>query len=315
MTPADVTKVLLGKVGSFLAFKLFHPPRKKHHRQPSDLGLDATVLELTAIDGVRVHTWIIEGRAKGNVILGHGIGLTKSASLAQAKFLNSLGYNVILFDHRNHGLSGTDTARSGLAARYSADIQVCLQLAAQLWPESTVTVVWGFSFSTFPTVYSLMNSTHCISAVICDSGPGLDLVAVLEGFLTGGGIPAPFPLKTMMRSRSLGRSFASAAVDMLEAEWPPDPGSAEVQNIPMLYLVGADDAYISAHQTEQFAALYAQARVAVFPAGHLQALKTHPDLYVEAVSTFLEDLQRIPVQAKPTGTPGPRHPATIQESS
>jgi uncharacterized protein len=61
-------------------------------------------------DGKRLHAWLCPGERDAVVVLGHGIGLSASASLPHAALLSQAGYTVCLFDHRNHGASEHDRA-------------------------------------------------------------------------------------------------------------------------------------------------------------------------------------------------------------
>src|SRR5665647_3765913 len=134
------------QVGTHLARTFLHPPRRPHHRTPEDFGLVSSATVLTCPDGTAIHSWLVlaqladatdatadggpiplaEAFARGTVILGHGIGLTKSASLRQARLVHDLGFNALLFDHRNHGKSGEYKHFDHLAAAYSQDVETCV---------------------------------------------------------------------------------------------------------------------------------------------------------------------------------------------
>lgn len=42
----------------------------------------------------------------------------------------------------------------------------------------------GFSLSTFPTNYALSSDAIEVDGVICESGPGTDLIAMFESFFS-----------------------------------------------------------------------------------------------------------------------------------
>jgi len=67
----------------------------------------------------------VSGAGDGVAVIGHGIGLTEAASLAHAVPLHDLRLTVVLFDHRNHGRSGTDRSATGMAERYRRDVEAC----------------------------------------------------------------------------------------------------------------------------------------------------------------------------------------------
>ena len=276
-----------GAIGRRLAYGLFHPPRRSHHRVPADLGLEAVSLGIETSDGVTLHAWAIDGRGEGVVVIGHGIGLSKSASLAHARLAVELGYGVLLFDHRNHGLSGQDVASQDLADRFSLDIAATLDEATRRWPLASPRVVWGFSFSTFPTLYSLRNDDAPIDAVILDSGPGDDLTALLSEFLLRGGMPLPRPLAPMLRTPSVAAAFAGSAVAMLGCEWPPVLGRV----VPMQFIVGDQDTLVPPWQTAQLAERYPGSVVTRLPVTHLAGIKAAQSEYAATVSEFLDTLE------------------------
>jgi hypothetical protein len=74
------------------------------------------------LDGKRrgLHIWLCPGDPGRVVVLGHGLGLSKSASLAQARLLNDAGYTVAMFDLRNHGRSSADRACWGMGTAHLA---------------------------------------------------------------------------------------------------------------------------------------------------------------------------------------------------
>lgn len=84
-------------MGKTLARKIFHPPRRGNHKQPKEFGLDVEKRRLPFNDaGEELDTWLIPGDDNRVVILGHGIGLSKSASLPHAAFLHEAGYTVLM---------------------------------------------------------------------------------------------------------------------------------------------------------------------------------------------------------------------------
>jgi uncharacterized protein len=56
------------------------------------------------------------------VVVGHGLGLDKSRSLAQAQLLHRAGYTVVLFDFRNHGASFRDHGLTRFSRRFNDDL-------------------------------------------------------------------------------------------------------------------------------------------------------------------------------------------------
>ncbi|MGV9770481.1 alpha/beta fold hydrolase [Streptosporangium sp. NPDC003464] len=294
--PSPAARVLSAAVlpvaplyGAALAYRLFHPPRRRHHRRPQDFGLAATVLAIPLGGGGRLHAWLCPGAPDRVVVLGHGIGLSKSASLAHAKFLHDAGFTVCLFDHRNHGASGHDRARMRLGERFTDDITATVtHLRRAEGYGSARLAVYGFSFSTFPSLYSLAREGFGVDAVVCDSGPGDDLPQLFGNFLEAGGLPLPSPLRGPRPRAAVAGTLGSLATAMLGASWPP-PADGPLAHVPLLFMSGGRDRILPASSVQALAGRYPRAETHVLPdADHLTGLKTDPGIYTTTVLDFLE---------------------------
>ncbi|WKX70490.1 alpha/beta hydrolase [Streptomyces sp. XD-27] len=277
--------------GAFLSYFAYHPPRKPYHRTPADLGLDSTDVRVPLDGGGRrgLHVWLCPGDPERVVVMGHGLGLSKSASLTQARLLNEAGYTVALFDHRNHGRSSGDRACWGMSERHTDDVIAVVRHMRSLEEYASARIaVYGFSISTFPSLYMLRKAADCpVDAVVFDSGPALDLQPLFRNFVAAGGLPVPGPLRTGVSGRVLGRVFSALATAMLQVSWPP-PVSGAYEDTPMLFLAGDDDRIIPAAGVRALAERYPLAEVHVLAgAGHLAGVKTEPETYAETVLGFL----------------------------
>ena len=76
--------------------------------EPRDAGLPQETFVLTTPDGVGLHCWFVPRRsgALGTILYLHGVGDCKIGGIPLAKFLYMSGYNVFLYDQRQHGESG-----------------------------------------------------------------------------------------------------------------------------------------------------------------------------------------------------------------
>lgn len=281
---------LARRVGRTIATRLYSPPRRGHHRRPTDLGLEFSESVRRTADGVDLHLWVLEPPTRassGTAIVGHGIGLTKSASLRQAALLHEAGYGVVMYDHRNHGRSGRDAVRPGMADRFTLDIQAAATFASERFQDDGPVLAYGFSFSSFPSVYALRD-TAGIGAVVCDSGPVADIAHLLGGFAEAGALPLPPWVLGTPWGREVVAACAARAVELLDAEWPPPASQGSLDRTPMLFIVGADDAMVSADQVQAVAALYDQARCVVLDGAHLDCVKRDPEAYRATLAGFLE---------------------------
>ncbi len=70
---------------------------------------------ITTSSNLKLNAWYFKANtaAKGTVILFHGHGSKKSATLSESTVFNQLGYNTLLIDFRAHGSSQGNTSTIG----------------------------------------------------------------------------------------------------------------------------------------------------------------------------------------------------------
>ena len=73
---------------------------------PADLGLSYENVTFRTADGVDLAGWYVPSANGAAVVLLHGAGSTRAATLDHAAVLARNGYGVVLFDARGHGESG-----------------------------------------------------------------------------------------------------------------------------------------------------------------------------------------------------------------
>jgi uncharacterized protein len=277
--------------GLLVAYLVYHPPRQRRPRAPSAFGLHPTELWITGSSAqARLHAWYLPGDPQRVVVLGHGMGLDKSHSLAQAQLLHRAGYTVVLFDFRNHGASFRDHGLTRFSRRFNDDL-VAVVDHVRAMPENAHAriAVWGFSFSTFPVLDTLARLNGAVHAVICDSGPTRDLPVIINSLPRSGLLPVPPVLQTAPARtlwQAVYRRLAMAILDP-PADWPPAARQG-VSATPMLFVVGGRDAVTPVDQVRAVARRYPRAEVLVVPgAGHLRAIKVDKDAYTATVLDFL----------------------------
>jgi pimeloyl-ACP methyl ester carboxylesterase len=285
--------------GLLVAYLLFHPPRQRRRRAPSAFGLHPTQLWITGpLAKGRLHAWRLAGDPQRVVVLGHGMGLDKSSSLAQAQLLHRAGYTVVLFDFRNHGASFRDHALTWFSRRFNDDLLAVVDQVRNMPEHAHARIaVWGLSFSTFPVLDTLARLDGAVRAVICDSGPTRDLPVIINSLPRSGLLPVPQALQTAPARTLWQALYQRLAMAMLgaPADWPPaarQGGSAT----PMLFVVGDHDAITPVDQVRALARRYPRAEVLVVPgAGHLRAIKVDKDAYTATVLDFLARALNKPV--------------------
>ena len=75
--------------------------------QPRDAGLPQEDVMVETFDGLRLSCWLVPQRntSAGTIVYLHGVGDCKVGGVAFARFLYQNGFNVFLYDSRQHGES------------------------------------------------------------------------------------------------------------------------------------------------------------------------------------------------------------------
>jgi pimeloyl-ACP methyl ester carboxylesterase len=82
------------------------PPTALGSATPADDGLSYEEVTFTTSDGVDLSAWYVPARNGAAVVLRHGAGSTRTATVRHAGVLADHGYGVLLVDARGHGRSG-----------------------------------------------------------------------------------------------------------------------------------------------------------------------------------------------------------------
>lgn len=81
------------------------PPTELGAATPADEGLAYEEVTFTTSDGVDLSAWFVPSRNGAAVVLKHGAGSTRTATVRHAGVLADHGYGVLLMDARGHGRS------------------------------------------------------------------------------------------------------------------------------------------------------------------------------------------------------------------
>lgn len=87
-------------------------------------GVTGETVRLATRRGRRLAAWWLPGERRGTVVITHGWGANRELMLPVARPLQAAGWNVLLFDARNHGDSDADTFSS--MPRFAEDIDAAL---------------------------------------------------------------------------------------------------------------------------------------------------------------------------------------------
>jgi pimeloyl-ACP methyl ester carboxylesterase len=150
----------VGSVGEMLS-------RSAHRtigNPPTDLPAEPVALQMAANNGV-VSGWLARGKeGLGVVLLLHGVRADRRDMVGRAKFLNRLGYSVLLIDLPAHGESSG--ARITYGFREAEGVKAALGYLSQRFPSEKIGVI-GVSLGAASLVLS--NPKPAPSAVVLES--------------------------------------------------------------------------------------------------------------------------------------------------
>ncbi|HEY5040150.1 MAG TPA: alpha/beta fold hydrolase, partial [bacterium] len=116
-------------------------------RTPMESGLAYQDVTFPTKDGITLSGWWIPALGKkkafGTVLLSHGFTKNREQVLDRAEFLVKSGYQVLLFDHRGHGLSGNSPISGGVLE--SRDYPAAVQFLKGKGRLQRPVVFFGFS--------------------------------------------------------------------------------------------------------------------------------------------------------------------------
>jgi pimeloyl-ACP methyl ester carboxylesterase len=203
-----------------------------------------------------------------------------------AKMLHDAGHPVMTFDLRNHGESARDGLLRGQSPRYAIDHRAVVdELAGRLADGAHIACV-GYSTSSWTALEMARLQPNLVRAVVCDSGPTLDLPATLSRMYRALRPTLPVWLRGPLVFAVTRAVFARAAVFFLKpAPWPMELGDHTVR---LLFVAGEADPIARPDDVREQLAWYPKAESWFVPgAGHMQAHVVAAKEYGERVLALL----------------------------
>ncbi len=216
--------------------------------------------------------------AKGCVIITHGYTDTHIGALKYAKVYLDLGYDCLVYDLRGHG----DNPREACtySVRESADLDAIIRFVRERTP---VVGLHGESLGA-ATVAAVMKYRPDAAFAVCDCG-FCDIMPIFENGLKAMHLPAFFVhAASLVAWLFHGVSF--------EEMRPLDALGPEVL-VPMLFIHGEDDTFISPEHSRRMCRAVPGSRMALIPgAGHAASVLTDFDAYARVVGEFVRDTEK-----------------------
>jgi pimeloyl-ACP methyl ester carboxylesterase len=290
LTATVVAPLAASLVAAFAAVRVYRPRRRANRRTPADLGLAAEAIGLAADGGTALDGWFVpRAGARHTVVIGHGMARNKAFTLPYVAALHRAGYHVLTFDLRNHGDSGGDRLPRRMGDRSSGDLARVLAYTRER-PEtaSGAVALLCFSFSTWTAL--LMASRvrdPRLRAVVCDSGPEIDLTKSYDRLFTVRRGALPLVLRGPILFALARAVFTWCAIWMLAVEdWPPVLESGHPH---LLFITGELDPVVPSPEVARLAARWPGAGVWAVPgASHTEAFRVQPEEYERRLCAFLE---------------------------
>jgi hypothetical protein len=240
--------------------------------------LEKTDYTVASGDGYILHAQMLKNPDQVNryVLVSHGYTDNRFGALKYAKMYLDLGFNVIVYDLRGHGMN--EETFCTYSVRERKDLSAVIRDARERWPEASLFGLHGESLGAATSV-AVLEEKPPVDFVVADCGFS-DIVPVLKGGLQGMHLPG-----FMVDVASL---FAKIRFGYSYQEMRPIDSLRE-NDIPILFIHGADDTFIlPEHSQRMKEATRGYAEVHMIPgAGHAMSVLTDPEGYKNLVSAFL----------------------------
>ena len=179
------------------AKKLVYPTRRSLQRLPVDAGiLMWENVTFKSSDDLKLKGWFVPATEPSNkvVICVHGLRRNRERFLTQAAFLHNQGYNVLLFDPRNHGESEGDT--TSMALYEIRDVEAALSFIKKRLGEDLTIALMGHSMGAATVLRATSRLPHIKASIAISSYSSLK-ANIADGVRTFTKAP-PFPLAPLI---------------------------------------------------------------------------------------------------------------------
>lgn len=292
------------------AWRVYHPKRRPIRHTPQSIGLEAERVTVAGADGNSLACWFIPRQgATDVVVLGHGMSRNSGMVMPLARVLHNAGYHVFTFDMRNHGESADDGLWRGQSPRYAIDFHHVVRYLMER-PDLAGAKVGcvGFSMSAWTALEAARLEPGTVRAVVCDSGPTVDIAATIRRMYDAGRSRLPGWMQGPLMFRIGLEAFTFVSIFLLKpAPWPRELGD---HSIELLFIVGDRDPVVRPDDIREQVMWYPHATVWAVPGGrHTTSHLVAPEEYASRVLSLMEKAFRtptdgaVPTRADDSGAP------------
>ena len=242
--------------------------------------LEKTDYTVKSRDGYILHAQFLKnpGDTDRYILISHGYTDNRFGALKYAYMYLELGFNVIVYDLRGHGLN--EPAICTYSIRESQDLLAMIQDSRERFRNMAILGIHGESLGAATSV-AVLKEKPPVDFVVADCGFS-DIVPVLKGAMKGMHLPGFLVYLVSVCARiRYGYSFR----EMRPIE------SLRENHIPILLIHGAEDSFILPEHSERMkAATKGYAELHLIPgAGHAMSVLTDPKKYQAIVRGFLTE--------------------------
>ena len=231
--------------------------------------------------GYKLHAvYLPSDGSKKTVIICHGITYSLFGSMKYARIFLDLGFNVMTYDHRNHGKSGGKDTTFGHYEKY--DLKAVKEWVLKRTGEGTIVGLHGESMGAAIALQYLAMDEN-ISFCIADCGFS-DLKELFKIRVNNDFHLPAFPfmdIAALITRIRTGMSFADIS---------PVKTVGTVKT-PVMFVHGSEDWYVPAFMSRKMyeAKKTGSRKLLVVPgAAHASSIATDPAGYTDEVRSFLE---------------------------
>jgi fermentation-respiration switch protein FrsA (DUF1100 family) len=276
-------------ISAYAGWSLTHPKRKEIPKFSSNIALEYRDVEFKdANNKINLKGWYFKAKdSDKTVILAHGYAQNRmqfnEKTLDMVKKFQEKGYNMLLFDFRNSGMSGGNSTTIGIYEQ--DDLNGAVKFVKN--QGSKHIVLMGYSMGAAASIAAAAGNSD-VDAVIADSSYA-DLAEYLNDNLNTftKGLPA-FPFnKTILTAVGL-------MLNLDPKKMSPEKDIARIAPRPVILIHGVSDRTIPVGECDRLSSAYssiASDKITVWKvsgAKHVESYEMYPDEYIRRVFDFLD---------------------------
>ena len=238
---------------------------------------------VTSFDGYRLYAQLLLHPAGGNrcVVISHGYTDNRFGSLKYARMYLDLGFHVVIYDLRGHGVN--EPALCTYSVLESRDLDAVIRAARERCPQADFWGIHGESLGAATSV-AVLKYHPPVDFVVADCGFS-EITDVMRAGLRRMHLPG-----ALVRWASL---FVRLRCGFRYRDMRPIDSLAG-SRVPILFLHGEEDDFIiPEHSRRMQRAAQGMSEIHLIPgAGHAVSILTDPEAYRRHVEDFLAKIPR-----------------------